>query len=134
MSDELIIGFDGSYSDDITTIEVAEEQGGDAVNDMPDWSILEDARAERVLHQVAIKLSMTFAGVTTADDQHQEGAIWLAQNHALARAYLAEPHTGERALYRRLYDRLFNDLRTPAIRSNLSVPHHEYVSQELAAE
>lgn len=113
---------------------VEEEEGGAAAAEAPDWSILENETVDRVLHQAANKIARTFAGVTTADDQHQEGSIWLASNAALVRQHLSDKHTGARALYRRLHDRLFDGVKTDAAHSNQSVPYHSFVESELSSE
>lgn len=87
-----------------------------------DWSILADSRVEPIIAQVARKLAASYPGITTADDQQQEGLIWAATNAATVRQYLADPLFGERNLYVRMYSRLLNGLQPDINKSARTMP------------
>lgn len=108
----------------------------ETINEIPDsleqadWSILEHRGVSDVLSQVAHKVAGEFAGITTVEDVHQDGSIWLALNAEAVRAYVSDEFVGARNLYRRLHSRMVDEARKLARVANREVPFHIVVEKE----
>lgn len=87
-----------------------------------DWTILDYPGVRDIIGQVSNTLANTFGGITSADDVAQDASMWAATHFELVQEYLSDQQLGPRALYRRLHDRMFDQLETQASRAALSVP------------